>query len=463
MGKFKEAVECARKASSVKTWKEVNQACVEAKEWRLAEVAGLHILKSPDHVDDLVAFYESRGHFAELIALFEKGLAAEGANKSVFTGLAVLYAKHTPEKLLEHIRTYGSRLIMGKVMHACEEARLWREAALLYEESGEIDNAVRVMLDHPEAAWDHAKFLDLIVGARNPELHYKAITFYAAFSPEQVGALLQVLTPKLDHARCVQVLRKAQFLGLSVPYLKAVQKANLAPVNEALNEVLIEDGDAVGLQASIDEFDNFDHVALAQKLEKHELPQFRRVAASLYAKQKKYADAIKLLKQDKLYKEVVATAATSRDEKLVLDVVHFFIDAGEKECFSAALFACYDLIAPDVVLELAWKKGLVDQAMPFLIQWTHHTHAKLRELDEKVNPKAGAGGAGGGAGGPGQGPFMMDPLGNPYLLANAPAYPDPAMMAAAAQQQQQYYGGQGAVPGMMPPMPPMGYNGGGGF
>jgi len=255
-----------------------------------------------------------------------------------------------------------------------------------------------------------------------------------AVAPEQLGALLQQLQPKLDHARAVQVLRKASHLAQCVPYLRAVQKANLAAINDALNEVLIEDGDHEGLQASIDEFSNFDHVALAQRLEKHELLQFRRVAASLYAKQKKFGEALRILKADKLYKDVVSTAASSKDEKLVVDVLNFFVDAGEKECFSAALFACYDLVAPDLVLELAWRKQLVDQAMPFLIQWTHHTHVRLRELDERTKPAGAGGGAQSGA--PASG-LMLDPLGSPYLLANAAYNPDPHSAAAAAMHQQQ--------------------------
>ena len=37
-----------------------------------------------------------------------------------------------------------------------------------------------------------------------------------------------------------------------------------------------------GLRASIDAFDNFDNIALAQRLERHELIEFRRIAAYLY-------------------------------------------------------------------------------------------------------------------------------------------------------------------------------------
>jgi clathrin heavy chain len=31
------------------------------------------------------------------------------------------------------------------------------------------------------------------------------------------------------------------------------------------------------------------------------------------------------------------------------------------------LYACYDLIAPDVVLELSWRNGLNDFTMPYMI------------------------------------------------------------------------------------------------
>lgn len=387
LGKFKEAVECARKANAIKSWKEVNMACVEAGEWRLAEVAGTHILKSPDHVDDLVSFYENGGHFEKLVALFEKGLSLEGANKSVFTGLAVLYAKYYPGKLLEHIKANPSKLIMPKVIHACEEQRLWAECAFAYEEIGEFDNAVKVLMEHPVDPFDHAKFGANLVQVRNPELLYKSIPFYLSTAPAHLNDLLVVLQPKLDHGRTVQVLKKNNVVFMAVGYLKAVQSNNVAAVNEALNDVLIEEEDFEALQQSIDEHSNFDHTALAKKLEKHELQQFRRVAASLYSKQNKFPEAIKLLKQDKLYLEAMETTAQSKNSALVMDLLQFFVQEKERECFAAALYSCYSLVSPDVVLELAWRHGLTDVAMPYMIQWTKDTHTKLAVLEERTNPK----------------------------------------------------------------------------
>ena len=72
----------------------------------------------------------------------------------------------------------------------------------------------------------------------------------------------QVLEARVDHARVVDILRKADHLPLIKDYLLAVQKANLAAVNEAINELLIEEDDFTGLRESITTYDNYDQVSL---------------------------------------------------------------------------------------------------------------------------------------------------------------------------------------------------------
>ena len=54
---------------------------------------------------------------------------------------------------------------------------------------------------------------------------------------------LQVLEARIDHARVVSILRKADHLPLVKDYLLAVQKSNLLAVNDAVNELLIEEED----------------------------------------------------------------------------------------------------------------------------------------------------------------------------------------------------------------------------
>ena len=64
----------------------------------------------------------------------------------------------------------------------------------------------------------------LFCQVRNHELFYEAITFYLDEHPLALGKLLQVLTTKLDHARVVHQLRKADQLPLILPFMKSVQK-----------------------------------------------------------------------------------------------------------------------------------------------------------------------------------------------------------------------------------------------
>lgn len=73
-------------------------------------------------------------------------------------------------------------------------------------------------------------------------------------------------------------------------------------INDALNDLLIEEEDYQGLRASIDAFDNFDNIALAQNLEKHELIEFRRIAAYLYKRNNRWKQAVELCKKDRLFK-----------------------------------------------------------------------------------------------------------------------------------------------------------------
>jgi clathrin heavy chain len=80
---YQGAVECARKANSVKVWKQVNEACVAKKEFRLAQICGLNLIVHADELADLVKQYERNGYFDELISLLEAGLGLERAHMGV--------------------------------------------------------------------------------------------------------------------------------------------------------------------------------------------------------------------------------------------------------------------------------------------------------------------------------------------------------------------------------------------
>ena len=70
-------------------------------------------------------------------------------------------------------------------------------------------------------------------------------------------------------------------------------------------------------------------------------------------------------------------ACESRDRDVAQDLLQWFLSIEKNECFVSMLYMCYDLLEPDVVLELAWRNNLMDFAMPFMIQY-------MKELNTKV-------------------------------------------------------------------------------
>jgi hypothetical protein len=51
------------------------------------------------------------------------------------------------------------------------------------------------------------------------------------------------------------------------------------------------------------------------------------------------------------------TVATSGQEDLAEELVRFFVEQGEKECFAASLFTCYEQIKPEVGLAGGLRAG----------------------------------------------------------------------------------------------------------
>merc|ERR1719174_42585 len=172
LGEHQAAVDAARKANSTRTWKEVNAACVEHSEFRLAQICALHIIVNPDELDELIATYEKGGYFEEVIAVMEAGLGLERAHMGIFTELGVLYSKYKEPKLMEHIKLFWSRLNIRKMLKACEDSAQWLEVTFLYLHYDEFDSAVTSMIAHPES-WEHVKFKDTVAKVTNTEILYK--------------------------------------------------------------------------------------------------------------------------------------------------------------------------------------------------------------------------------------------------------------------------------------------------
>ncbi|KAM3086918.1 Clathrin heavy chain [Clarireedia jacksonii] len=377
---YQSAVECARKANNIKVWKQVNAACVEKKEFRLAQICGLNLIIDAEELQELVKQYERNGYFDELISLLEQGLGLESCHMAMFTALGEALSKYHPDRVMEHLKLFWSRINIPKMIRACEEAHLWPELVFLYCHYDEWDNAALAMMERAADAWEHHSFKDIIVKVANLEIYYRALNFYLQEQPSLITDLLQALTSRIDVNRVVRMFEKSDNIPLIKPFLLNVQPQNKKIVNGAINDLLIEEEDYKTLRDSVENYDNYDAVELAQRLERHDLVFFRQIAANIYRKNKRWEKSIALSKQDKLFKDAIETAAISGKPDVVEELLRYFVDIGSRECYVGMLYACYDLIPIHVVMEISWRHGLTDFTMPFMINFLAQQTSTIAEL-----------------------------------------------------------------------------------
>lgn len=386
---YQGAVDCARKASNTNVWKQVNSACIENKEFRLAQICGLNLIIDAEELPELVQTYEHNGYFNEVIALFESGLGLERAHMGMFTELAILYSKYSPDKVMEHLKLFWSRINIPKVLTACEEAHLYPELIFLYCHYEEWDNAALTMIDKSEVAFDHSSFKEIIVKVSNLEIYYKAINFYVSENPTLLVDLLSVLTPKLDLPRVVRMFVKSDNLPLIKPFLISVLDKNNSVVNGAYHDLLIEEEDYKSLHSAIESetSNRFNSLDLAERLENHDVIFFRQISATLYTKNKKYTKAISILKSDKLWADLIKTVTISKSTKIAHELLDYFVETGNHECFIALLYSSYSLVEYDYVLELSWLHNLGNFTKPYEISIAYENQKKLNEVYEDLQKR----------------------------------------------------------------------------
>jgi clathrin heavy chain len=144
------------------------------------------------------------------------------------------------------------------------------------------------MIDHSPLCFKHDLFTNTLSKVTNSNLYSEAIKFYINEQPQLLNDMLKVIAPKLDLSNTVYDLRKYDATALALSFLKSVQVANNFDVNEALNEIYVEDEDPESLKNSILEYSSFEQINLAKKIENHPLLEFRRISALVYRKNKKY-------------------------------------------------------------------------------------------------------------------------------------------------------------------------------
>merc|ERR1712166_450374 len=333
---------------------------------------------------------ECLGRFTELIALLEQGIMLDRAHQGIYTQLGVAYCKYKEEKVMEHVKLFWSKLNIPQLLEACKENFHWKECVFLYSHYDQFDTAVDVLITNSTECWEHELFKQTIKQVANVEYYYKGCNFYLTEHPLELNDLLMELHQQLDHIKVVSLVKNAGALPLIKKYLLYVQTGNTLAVNEALNNMYLEEDNYTGLRESIDTYDQFDQTALAIALENHELLEFRRISAQLFKLAKKWDRSIEISKKDKLWADAMESTAASGSEALAEELLKYFINKGEKECFSACLCTCYELIRPDVVLEMAWRHDLMSFAMPFMVQCFREFDTQLKTVKGKLQAQEDA-------------------------------------------------------------------------
>ena len=323
LGEYQNAVDCARRANQVRVWKQVSEACVAKKEFRLAQICGLNLIVHAEELQDLVKQYEREGYFEELISLLEAGLGLERAHMGMFTELGIALSKYHPDRVMDHTKLFWSRINTPRMIKACEEAHLWPELIFLYCHYDEWDNAALAMMERAADSFEHHSFKEIVVKCANMEIFYRALNYYLQEQPLLLTDLLQALAPRIDVNRVVRMFEKSDNIPLVKGFLLNVQSQNKRIVNSAIHDLLIEEEDYKTLKDSVENYDNYDAVELAQRLEKHDLIFFRQIAAQIYRTNKRWEKSIALSKQDKLFRDAIETAAMSGKTQVVEDLLRY--------------------------------------------------------------------------------------------------------------------------------------------
>lgn len=83
-----------------------------------------------------------------------------------------------------------------------------------------------------------------------------------------------------------------------------------------------------------------------------------------------YDESLGLSKADRLWRDALETAASSRQIGVAEELAGYFVSIGNKDAFAAILYVCFELVRPDFVEEM------VSLSMPFDPVVTHFAAAK---------------------------------------------------------------------------------------
>jgi clathrin heavy chain len=79
------------------------------------------------------------------------------------------------------------------------------------------------------------------------------------------------------------------------------------------------------------------------------------------------------------------TVAESRDPALAEDLLRFVMSMQDKEMIATMLYTCYELIKPDVAMEIGWRCGLQEFVMPYFIQFVRDLSTRVEKVQKSTD------------------------------------------------------------------------------
>jgi hypothetical protein len=74
-----------------------------------------------------------------------------------------------------------------------------------------------------------------------------------------------------------------------------------------------------------------------------------------------YEESLGLSKADRLWRDALETAASSKEISVAEELAGYFVSIGNKDAFAAILYVCFELVRPDFVEEMVSRRDFALQ------------------------------------------------------------------------------------------------------
>ncbi|KAH0577255.1 Clathrin heavy chain [Spironucleus salmonicida] len=412
------AVDSARRADNIDCWRTVNAACILANQVQYAKTAGMYLITIPDELPRCIRFYENNGFIKELIDLLEAGIehpqakAFTNKEQNLFTACGVLIAKYLwyvdsagSQRLMRFLRAHFERISIPLVISTAKQEHLWKEVVYLYILSKEVDKAIEESLNHP-SYFEHKQFLQICGQCTQIDLLTQSTGFYMRYYPQHLAEFLKISKQgyyhnedlidakqrdnlSVDPLHVLRLARENEIIFLITEYLELCVEDNINETNNSLVQYYIDTRNAKKLQPLLARCTAFDALRTLDDLTNSPISQLKRVAATLYSTLKRYDEGIRFAVQNSFYDEAATVAHASEDPKRVEILLRLicasdFKDKSQREeIFATAVSRCDTLAPVDVVMELGWRCGMSDYAMPYMISKMAMMTSIITDLQKK--------------------------------------------------------------------------------